>query len=77
MNNNNITELSGLIHGRFRSMSEFAAHIGWSRQRLGKIVNGNKCPTLDDISTISDGLEVPFMMVANIFLRKKSTNSIP
>ncbi len=60
--------LSGLIHGQFPSQAAFAEHIGWRRQRLNKIVNGDKEPSLDEVRTIADGLNVPFMMVANFFL---------
>lgn len=60
--------LSGLIHGQFPSQAAFAEHIGWRRQRLNKIVNGEKEPSLDEVKVIADGLNVPFMMVANFFL---------
>ncbi len=60
--------LSGLIHGQFPSQASFAEHIGWRRQRLNKIVNGDKEPSLDEVRQIAEGLGVPFMMVANFFL---------
>ena len=65
-------ELNALIHGQFRSQAAFADHIHWHRQRLNKIVNGEKQPSLDDVQEIANGLGVPFMMVANFFLTKKS-----
>ena len=65
-----IMGLSGLIHGQFKSEAAFAAKIGWSRQRLHKIINGDQKPILEDIKDISDGLGVPFMMVANFFLEE-------
>lgn len=66
--------LSSLIHGQFDSQAAFARHIGWRKQHLNKIVNGDKQPTLEEVQTIAEGLGVPFMMVANFFLRKKSPN---
>ena len=69
-----VLELNSLIHGQYRNQSEFARAIGWDRQRLNKIVNGDRQPSLDDVQTISEGLTVPFMMIANIFLRMKSPN---
>lgn len=69
-----VTELNGLIYGQFKNQAEFADKIGWRRQKLNKIVNGDKEPDLLEVQTISEGLGVPFMMVANIFLRKKSPN---
>ena len=65
-------ELSSLIHGQFPNQSAFAERIGWRRQKLNKIVNGDKIPSLDDVQTIADGLGVPFMMVAKFYLHKKS-----
>lgn len=69
-----ILELNGLIHGQFDSEAAFARHIGWVKQRLNKIMNGTKQPSLEEVQTIAEGLDVPFMMVANIFLRQKSPN---
>lgn len=67
-------DLNGLIHGQFKNQAAFAAHIGWRRQRLNKIVNGEKMPSLDDCQEIAEGLGVPFMMIAGFFLKKKSPN---
>lgn len=69
-----ILALSGLIHSRFDTESKMAAYMGWSRQRLNKITNGDKDPDLDDVRSISDALNVPFMTVAQIFLDLKSPN---
>ena len=69
-----VKDLSGLIHGQFDSQAEFARHIGWKKQRINKIVNGDKLPSLYEVQTIAEGLNVPFMMVANIFLQMKSQN---
>lgn len=67
-------QLSGLIHGQFSSEAAFAERIGWPRQKLHKILCGTQKPTLQDVREIADGLGVPFMLVANIFLRTESTN---
>jgi transcriptional regulator with XRE-family HTH domain len=67
-------QLSSLIHGQFKSESAFAEHIGWTRQRLNKMIIGKTVPTIDDVQTIAEGLSVPFMMIANLFLAKQSTN---
>ena len=69
--NKKAMELNSLIHGQFASQAAFSRHIGWHKQRLNVIVNGKKQPTLDDVQTIAEGLNVPFMMVANIFLHQK------
>lgn len=69
-----IMELNSLIHGQYPNQASFAEAIGWRRQRLNKIVNGDKRPTIEEIQIIAEGLGVPFMMVCNFFLQKKSPN---
>ena len=67
-------QLTGLIRGQFTSEASFAEHIGWSRQKLHRIMIGEQKPSLIDVKEISKGLDVPFMLVANIFLQMESTN---
>lgn len=69
-----IIPLRGLIYSKYERESHFADAIGWSRQRLNKITNGTKEPDLREVQTMAEGLGVPFMEVANIFLRKESPN---
>ena len=69
-----ILALNGLIHSKFDSESKMADAMGWSRQRLNKITNGDKEPDLFDVRDISDILDVSFMTVAQIFLDMKSQN---
>lgn len=67
-----VLELTGMIHSKFESETAMANAMGWSKQRLGRITNGKKEPTLEDTAQIAYVLDRPFMDVANIFLRKKS-----
>jgi len=67
-----ILELSGLIHSKFDSEAKMADALGWPRQRLNKITNGDKEPDLDEVRDIAAALGESFMTVANIFLAKKS-----
>lgn len=69
-----VYELSSLIHGKFRSESEFARKINWSKQRVNKIVNGKMQPSLDDAIEIANALDEPLEKIAQIFLRQKSPN---
>lgn len=69
-----IMELNSLIHGQYPNQASFAEAIGWRRQKLNKIVNGEKQPSIEEVQVISEGLGVPFMMVCNFFLNKKSPN---
>ena len=69
-----ILALNGLIHSKFDSEAKMADHMGWSRQRLNKITNGDKEPDLFEVRDISDALDISFMTVAQIFLDLKSPN---
>lgn len=66
--------LCALIHGSFKNDADFARHIGWSRQKLYKIVNGQKSPSLDEAIQIATGLNVSLSTIADIFLQYKSPN---
>ena len=65
---NKIVELNDLILDKFRSQAAFSRHIGWDRQHLNKIVNGDKQPSLEEVQTIAKGLRVQFMKIAKFFL---------
>lgn len=69
-----VMELNSLIHGQFPNQARFAESIGWHRQRLNKIVNGEKHPSIEDVQEIAEGLGVDFMTICKIFLPKKSPN---
>jgi DNA-binding XRE family transcriptional regulator len=64
--------LKGLIYNQFESQTEMATSMGWSRQRLNKIVNGKKKPNLDEVCVMAKTLGVPFMTIAQFFLIAKS-----
>lgn len=69
-----ILALNGLIHSKFETESKMAQAMGWSRQRLNKITNGEKEPDLFEVQDICTALEEPFMKVAQIFLNVKPPN---
>ena len=47
-----ILALNGLIHGKYESQAQLANVLGWPRQRLNKIVNGDKEPDLDEVKAL-------------------------
>lgn len=60
--------LIGLILGQFKSQREFADRIGWTPQKLNKILNRVQEPTIPEVQEIAEGLGVPFVMVAKFFM---------
>ena len=72
-----ILELSGLIHRKYENEARMAEAMGWQRQRLNKITNGEKPPSLEDIDALSRALDEPVMTLVDIFLRSKSPNGQP
>ena len=67
-----ILALNGLIHSKFDSEAKMADALGWPRQRLNRITNGDREPNLDEVRDMADVLDESFMTVANIFLAKQS-----
>ena len=63
-----ILALNGLIHGKYESQAQLADVLGWPRQRLNKIVNGDKEPDLDEVKALADALDDSLEHIANIFL---------
>lgn len=72
-----ILELNGLIHRKYDNEARMADAMGWQRQRLNKITNGDKPPSLEDIEALSVALDEPVMTIVDIFLRTKSPNGQP
>ena len=67
-----ILALNGLIHSKYDNEAQMADALGWPRQKLNKITNGDQEPDLGEVKDIAHALEVPFMQVANIFLSVRS-----
>lgn len=61
-------QLRALIYGKYPSQSALARQIGWPRQRLSKIANGDMVPNLNDLKTLADALDIPFLTLAQFFL---------
>ena len=62
--------LRGMIHAKFDSEAAMARALGWSRQRLSKITNGRKIPTIFEIDAMATVLGCSFMDIANFYLLK-------
>lgn len=67
-------ELCSLIYGKYSSVAAFARELGMSKQKLQSITSGRTEPSIQDVSAIANGLDVPVEKIVNIFLTYKSTN---
>lgn len=65
---NRAWELRGWIYARYDNEAVFARHLGWSRQRLNKIMNKEKAPSLDEVKVIANALDRSIEEVARVFL---------
>lgn len=63
-------ELKELINMKCGSEAQLARKIGWKRQRLNKITNGNKVPDVDELSAIANGIGISVSRTAKFFLEK-------
>ena len=64
----------GLIFSKYKSITEFAAAIGWTRNKASRIANGIQEPDAEDMERMADALDIvspeQFM---NVFFRQLST----
>lgn len=67
-------ELKSLIYGKYNNQSELSRHLGWSKQRLSRIVTGQKMPDVEELNELSAALDEPVENMIHIFLREKSPN---
>ena len=63
-------DLRGKIYSKFNSEAEMARELGWTRQRLSKITNGHRVPTLFEVDDLANALGCSFMDIANFYLLK-------
>jgi transcriptional regulator with XRE-family HTH domain len=68
-----ILGLSSIIHSKFENESQLAKALGWSRQRLWKITNGKRVPSLAELDEMSSILGCSIMDIAVFYLPQKST----
>lgn len=65
--------LKGKVLGQFYSISAFAKAIGWTRNKASRIVNEVQEPTIDDIVSITNVLNLSEAEFFNIFFTPLST----
>ena len=64
--------IRGLIFSRYKTQSYFAEHIGWTKQKLSKILLGRQEPTVTDLNDMAKGLDCSAEKLIHIFLSEKS-----
>ena len=50
--------LRGAVFGEFKSISEFAKHVGLDRKKASNIVNGHQRPSADEMERMAEVLHV-------------------
>ena len=71
-------ELKRAIKGKFGTGTKLAESLGWSKQKLSRILCGKQEPTIEEVIDLSKVLEVPLEEVIPFFLNKgmqKSQNA--
>ena len=67
-------KLKSLIYEKYDTEKECAESMGWQKQRLNKIVNGKKEPSVSEAVAFAAAIEQPVVVVINIFLSMMSPN---
>ena len=63
-----INKLRGAIYTKHEHVSEFAAALGWPRQRVSMILRGNQKVNVNDAALIADKLGLTDAETLQIFL---------
>lgn len=74
MNKDRVEELWIEILRKYKSVAACAREMGWTRQRLNRIVCGQKNPTVSDVNAIARAIDRDAAEVYLIFLKSESTN---
>lgn len=74
MNKGKIRPLRILIYEKFDSESQMAENMGWSKQKLNRITNGIKEPTIQELSCMCKCLDKSISELALIFLEAELSN---
>jgi hypothetical protein len=70
----NTNRLRGEIVSRFRTQNAFAAYLGWTPNKVSKLLTGKYKPDTDDVATITNALNMDERTFCDIFLPKESPN---
>lgn len=68
--------LRKMIYERFDTEAAFARRIGWTRQRLHKILSKSKVPNITEIVEISSGLKEPIEKIIIFFADEVTKQAI-
>lgn len=52
------TTLRGLVYSKYKNTTDFALAIGWSRNRVSRVLNGVQELTEDDIIALAKVLDI-------------------
>ena len=67
-----ITTIKGAVYNKFGSYTKFAAALGWTQQRLSKLIAGHKIPNVLELAEIAAALDMPLGDVAMLFIHMHS-----
>lgn len=66
--------LRGAIYSKFKSQNEFTKSIGWSQNKIGRILKGEMIPNIEDCNAIMKVLALSMEEYISIFLPSISPN---
>lgn len=68
-----IKSLRGAVLARYKSISDFASAVGWSRGKAWRIINDEQDPDADEITAITRALNLEQEEFLAIFFKPLST----
>jgi len=67
-------KLRGAIYSKFKSASACASVMGWHKQKLSKVINGQYVPNVDEIKEIAKVCQMSNAEFDVVFLPFRSQN---
>lgn len=63
-----VEKLKGLIYEKFATETDCAKALGWPKQKLNRITNGNSRPDVDELNALAKTLGKSVNEIIYIFL---------
>lgn len=70
----NANKLRGWIYESYPSYDALAQQMGWTRQRVSRLVNREANPTIGDIAVLAESINRPVSEVVEFFLANQLPN---
>lgn len=65
---NHVNNVRGAVYARFRSETELAKRLGWSRAKVSSLISGVREPRAGDVAAMAQAMEMEPESLYALFL---------